>query len=227
MRNGRPSDLASPLYLRRLAAKHYEKATQVSNEIIDRFNSLAKRIEDLPESARLAIAVAIAQRLADEYLIQPEDQRSSFVAPWADMMPLLWTALTHPSVELKRILESKLSEYIGEFLDQSSLEYGQPKYDEDAGYACIAAIETYCGNSKAAAKVASFLLGDARRQAQRISTEMGESHMSANARARVLRLRHLELDRLDRAVTLLEDQGFSIGVLPQLNKLLTDERAPA
>jgi hypothetical protein len=142
------------------------------------------------------------------------------------MMPPLWTALTHPSAELKRTLEAKLNEYVEKFLGQEPPEFGQPKYDEDAGYACIAAIETYCGNSKAAASAASFFLGDARRRAQKVSTEMGEDLMSTDARARVLRLQRMELDRVENAVSLLEREGFSVGVLPPLRELLTGQKKP-
>jgi hypothetical protein len=191
----------------------------MSKEIITRFDSLAKRIEGLSELARLAVAVAVTQHLMDEYLLQPEDRRSSFVVPWAETTPLLWTALTHPSAELKRTLETKLKEFVEEYFDQEPTEYGQPRYAADAAYACMAAIEAYCGNNKAAAGPVSDLLADAQRRAQAISTEMGEDLMSASANARVLRLQHLELDHVENAVSLLEREGFSVGVLPQLRLL--------
>jgi hypothetical protein len=189
-------------------------------EIIDRSNSLANRIEGLSERARFAVAVAVTQRLMDEWLLQPENERSSFVAPWAEMTPLLWTALTHPSAELKRTLETKLKEFLKEYWDQEPTEYGQPQYTQDAGYACIAAIEAYCGNIKAAAVTVSNLLADAQRRAQAISTEMGQDLMSASADARVFRLQHLELDHVENVVSLLEREGFSVEVLPQLRELL-------
>jgi hypothetical protein len=226
MRNWRPTDLDSLLSRKRSRQNITIEPTQVSKEIIDRFNSLAKRIEDLPESARFAVAVAVTQGLMDQYLLEPENRRSSFVAPWAEMTPLLWAALTHPSAELKRTLETKLKEFIEECFDRESPEYGQPRYAADAGYACISAIEAYCGNSKAAAGPVSDLLAHAQRRAQRTSTKMGEDLMSANARARVLRLRHMELDRVENAVSLLEREGFSVGVLTQLRELLTSEGTP-
>jgi hypothetical protein len=192
----------------------------MADEITDRFNSIATRIGGLPEEARLAVAVIVAQRLVDQYRLQPEGRRSNFVAPWAEMMPLLWRAVAEPSDELKRTLQTRLNEDIGELLGQEQAEYGQPKYEEYAGYACIAAVEAYCGNSKAAAAAASQLLADAQWRAQRSTTEMGEDRMSATARARVLRLRHVELDRLDNAVSLLEREGFSVALLPQLRDVL-------
>ena len=192
----------------------------MGNEIIDRFNSIATRIEGLPEEARLAVAVIVAQRLVDQYHLQPEDRRSTLVTPWAEMLPLLRRAVAEPSDELKRTLQARLNEGIGELLSQEQAEYGQPKYEEYAGYACIAAIEAYCGNSKAAAGAASQLLADAQWRAHRSTTEMGEGLMSATARARVLRLRHVELGRLDNAVSLLEREGFSVALLPQVRDVL-------
>ena len=100
-------------------------------------------------------------------------------------------------------------------------------YDEDAGNAGICAIEAYCGDRKGVTAAASQLLAHAQSRAYKISTEMREDLMSASGRARVLQLRHLELDRLERAVSFLEREVFSVALLPQLRSLLAGEKSPA
>ena len=175
-------------------------------------------MESLPTTAGIALAVTVTQRLIDHYLLQPENRRSTFVAHWAEIMPLLWEAVSQPSVELKRTLEMKLIEYI------ETLKQKYPtdayRYEEDAGNACICAIEAYCGHHKAVAATASQLLTHAQSRAQRTATEMGEDRMSPGAQARIVRFQHIELDRLERAISLLEREGFSDAALPQLRDLI-------
>lgn len=86
------------------------------SEITNRFNALAERMENLPAKDGVALAVSVTQRLMDHYLAQPENRRSSFVAYWAEMMPVVWRMVLHPSAELKRTLKRKLKEYIKRLL---------------------------------------------------------------------------------------------------------------
>jgi hypothetical protein len=205
---------------KRSASEDWNRGRQVSNrEIIERFNSLRKRMTELPDMAGTALAVVVTQRLMDHYLLQPEDQRSRFVARWAEMMPLLWKTVSHPSAELKRTLKSKLIENTDESLGR---EYAMDayRYEEDAGNACICSIEAYCGDRMGVAAAASQLLTHAQSRAQTIAMEIGEDRMSANAQSRVLRFQRVELDRLENAISLLEREGFSTTLLPQLRDLL-------
>jgi hypothetical protein len=203
--------------------REYSGGRKVSKEVTNRFNALAQRMEGLPEMAGVALAVTVTQRLMDDYFLQPKNQRSSFVAHWAEMMPVVWSMVLHPSPERQQTLKRVLKEYVDSDLGQESSDVGQPQFERDAGYACIGAIEAYCGNPKAVAAAASELLADAQRRAQTISTEIGEDRMSTNGETRVLRFQQMELDRLDNAVSLLEREGFSVGVLPQLKELLRGE----
>jgi hypothetical protein len=88
----------------------------------------------------------------------------------------------------------------------------------------IYAAQSYCtGSPHDALTGALQLLDDAFFRADRIAEEIGENLMSADARARGERFEQLELNCLDHALSLLEQEGFAPGILPRLRRLFAIE----
>src|SRR4051794_20034868 len=84
---------------------------EMLRRIVDQCESIRRRIGALPELARSAIAVEAAGHLMDQHLKLREEQRMAFTVTWAKTISMLREALSNPSVELTRDLETKLKEY--------------------------------------------------------------------------------------------------------------------
>ena len=183
--------------------------------------SIKQRIFDLPKEARSALAIAVARRLMDDYLELPELTRPPFSGTLADVVSKLEKAITGHSDELNRELDASLKEYYAGPYYHELREDALPGADEDAASATIYAIQSYCTHNKEAAGFAATQLLDATfSRADAIYVAEGIEAMSKEADEVRSQLEQIELDRLDRAVSLLEHEGLTEHTMSSLGTIL-------
>ena len=192
----------------------------MSRDIVDQCDNIASRIQNLPPLARVAVAVEAAKRLMSQYLELPPGRQLPLTVAWADVISMLRKVISSPSEELNREIDKRLKEYYSGPHCHELEEDALPGADEDAASAAIYATEAYCtGSETAAAQAALQLLTDADARASTVSEAIGEDLMSISAEARRGRFQQIELDRLNSAVSLIEQKGVSGATLRRLQDL--------
>ena len=177
---------------------------------MERYWKIRQRITALQEKARAALAIAAARRLMNEHLRRPEESRSPFTLSLADVVVKLEEAITHPSADRDLELEIRRKEYYAGPYCHKLGKDALRGASEDAASATIYAIGAYCTHSKEeAASAAMQLIDSADARVGSICLAQGIDGMSKEADGMVSRLEDIELDRLDRAVSLLEKGGSS------------------
>jgi hypothetical protein len=185
-----------------------------------KYQELADRIRALSESARVAVAVASAQRLMNHHLSLPVGDRDPFIAALEPDLDKLWQALGTPSSEadaaLQRILKKRKSEPYANQIGKS----GEPRGDDHPFAAAMNALEAYClREPKFGVGAAMRLIDAASDMAGPISDSLGEDLMSHGAKARRESLARPEFNRVTSAVSLMEREGVTTGSLNKLRKI--------
>jgi len=170
-------------------------------------DNLETRISRLPETARAVIAAGAAWRLMRNHLDLPESLQIDFVLTWSEVVSMLWESVTDSGGEVRRVLSTKLEDYyLGPYCHKLG-EDALPGADEDAAAAAIYAVEAYCtGNVKDAVCAAMHLVTEAVTRANRIAFDIGEPWNARESQIRSFAFQQIELNRLDRVVSLLETE---------------------
>ena len=160
----------------------------------------------------------------DQYLDLPQASQVAFVASWSDVLCLLWKTASNPSEELNREIERRLKDYYSGPNCHERGEDALPGADEDAASASIYATEAYCtGSPEAAVHAVMRLLDDTDARAIAESEMNGEDLMSAEVKAKLLKVQQVELDRLDRAILLLQQNDLTEETLERMRRALSGE----
>jgi hypothetical protein len=177
---------------------------------------ITNRINALPESARVAIAVAAAQRLMDAQISASEEQRSEFAVGWAPSLSLIWQQLVTPSVEADKVLRDRLKAYYSGPYSYKLGDEALPGADEDVAAAAIYANEAYCLHSAKSAACGALSLVEA---ACLKADELNGDLMSPEAEAREVLFEQKEIDRLTAALVVLEREGATQASLEELRRI--------
>ena len=170
----------------------------------------------LPDRAAVAIAVGAAQRLMDEYLGLPEENRNSFILGWRLVLELLWKLLSGESPDADKELRQRMEQYFSGPYSYLLADDALPGSDENAAAAAIYAAEAYCNQSATSACAAAQRLVDA---ASQNADRRSDDPMSTEAKAMRIRFELEEIRRIAGAVAVLERQGITDGSLGELHAI--------
>jgi hypothetical protein len=181
------------------------------------WKTLSDHIMALPESAAVAVAAGAAQRLMDEHLKLPEENRDAFILGWRPVLDLLWKLLSGASPDADKALRERMEQYFSGPYSYHLADKALPGSDENAAAAAIYAAEAYCNQSASSACAAAQRLVDA---ASQNADRLSDDPMSTEAKAMRIRFERGEIRRLGEAVAVLEGRGVTEGSLGELHAIL-------